>query len=178
VAAAVATAALPDASAARTGTSAARAASSTDRPAVDASAPAPGACSSAASTALGEGGTRSHLSGGPAPCCFLLLLPLPTTSTPRSPGEKVPAARAAGTPRPAVPGAPAAGSSSPSCASPTLAPALAPRVRLLGLGAWAGRTARHLRSPSAKNNCQNRTGTLRENKKGRETYSPPGRRGA
>jgi hypothetical protein len=48
-AAAVATAALRDASAAR-------AASPTDRPAAGASAPAPGACSSAASAALGEGG--------------------------------------------------------------------------------------------------------------------------
>jgi hypothetical protein len=45
----------------------ARATSSVDRLAAGSSAPAPGACSSAASTALGEGGAGSHLSGGPAP---------------------------------------------------------------------------------------------------------------
>jgi hypothetical protein len=57
----------PDAFAARAGTSAARAASLVDRPAAGAPAPAPGACSSAASTALGEGGAGSHLSGGVCP---------------------------------------------------------------------------------------------------------------
>jgi hypothetical protein len=155
VAAVVATTALPDASAAR-------ASSSVDRPAVGASAPTPDARSSTASAALGDRGALSHHSGGLAPRRFLLLLllPLPTTSTPRSPGEKVPAARAAGTPHPAVPSAPTAESSSPSCAPPALAPAVAPRARPLGLGAWAGLTAQHLRSPSTKNNCQNRAGTL------------------
>jgi hypothetical protein len=62
----VTTVALPDASAAR-------AASSVDRPGADASAPAPGACSSTASTTLGEGAAGSHLSGGPAPITLLLL---------------------------------------------------------------------------------------------------------
>jgi hypothetical protein len=62
-----ATAAPPDASVARASTSAARAASFVDRPAAGAPAPAPGTCSSAASTALGEGGAGSHLSGGACP---------------------------------------------------------------------------------------------------------------
>jgi hypothetical protein len=166
VAAAIATAALPDASAARAGAFTARAASSV---------PAPGACSSAASAALGEGGAGFHLSGGHAPRHFLLLPP--TTSTPRSPGKKVLAARAADTPRHAVPDTPAAGSSSPSCAPPTPAPIAAPRAWPLGLEAWASRTARRQQSPSAKNDYQNRSGTLRGNEGGK-TYSPPGRRGA
>jgi hypothetical protein len=87
VAAGVATAALPDASVTRAGTSATSTTPSIDRLVAGASAPAPGACSSAASTALGVGGAGSHLSGGPAACRFLPLLPFPTTSTPRSPRE-------------------------------------------------------------------------------------------
>jgi hypothetical protein len=65
----VAATALPDAPAARAGASSTRAVPSVDRLAPDASAPAPGACSSAASAALGEGGSGSHLSGGLACCC-------------------------------------------------------------------------------------------------------------
>jgi hypothetical protein len=122
----------------RAGTSAACAASSVDCPAAGASALAPGACSSAASVALDEGGAGSHLSGGAPPppprrCCPPPLLP-PPTSPPRSPGEKVPAARAAGTPHPSVPGAPAAGSFSPFCAPPAPASAAAPRARTQGVG--------------------------------------------
>jgi hypothetical protein len=135
VAAAVVTAALPNAFAASAGASVARAVSSTDRSEAGASAPAPGACS-AASAALGEGAQDPTSQVGACPRHFLLLLPLPTTSTPRSPGEKVPAARAAGTPRPVVPSAPTAGSSSPSWVPPALAPAVVPRARPLGLGAW------------------------------------------
>jgi hypothetical protein len=86
VAADVATVTLPDASAVRAGTSAACAASPADRPAAGASVPAPGACSSAASAALGKGRAGSHLSGG-APYRFPHPLPLPTMSTPTSPGE-------------------------------------------------------------------------------------------
>jgi hypothetical protein len=67
MAAAVATAALPDASALRASASTARAASSIDLPAA-------GACSSAASAALGEGGAGFHLSGGPAPVTLLFFL--------------------------------------------------------------------------------------------------------
>jgi hypothetical protein len=67
VAAAVATAALPDASVARAGTSAVRVASSIDRPAVGTSAPTPGACSSAASAALGEGAQGPTSQGGLPP---------------------------------------------------------------------------------------------------------------
>jgi hypothetical protein len=63
-AAGVAATALPDASTARAGASAARAASSIDRLAAGTSTPAPGTCPSATSTALGEGGAGSHLSGG------------------------------------------------------------------------------------------------------------------
>jgi hypothetical protein len=108
VAADVATVAPPDASAARTntsaahantsaacaGTSAARAASSVDRLVAGAPAPTPGACSSAASAALGEGARAPTSRGEPAPHRSLPL-PLPTTSPPRLPGEKVPAARPA-----------------------------------------------------------------------------------
>jgi hypothetical protein len=84
---------------------------------------------------LATGVEVSTSRGEPTPRCFLLL-PLPTTRTPRSPGEKVLAARAAGTPRPAVPGAPAAGSSAPSCALPALAPFTEPRAcaRAQGVG--------------------------------------------
>jgi hypothetical protein len=63
----VATVAPPDASAACAGTSAACADSSVDRPVAGASTPGPGACSSAAFTALGDGGAGSHLSGGACP---------------------------------------------------------------------------------------------------------------
>jgi hypothetical protein len=78
----------PDASAAGAGTSAARAASSVDRLAAGSPAPAPGACSSAASAALGEGGACSHLSGGPSPRRFPILLLPPTTSTPTLQGTE------------------------------------------------------------------------------------------
>jgi hypothetical protein len=61
VAAAVATAVLPNAFAACAGASVARIAPSVDHLAVRTSAPAPGACSSAASAALGEGSAGSHL---------------------------------------------------------------------------------------------------------------------
>jgi hypothetical protein len=128
---------------------AACAASSTDRPVVGASAPTTGACSSAASAALGEGARDSTSQGG-APHRSPLLPPLPTTSSPELPGERVPAARTAGTPRSAAPGAPAAGFSSPSCVPPAPAPVAARRRQPLGLGAWAGRTARRPRSPSTK----------------------------
>jgi hypothetical protein len=141
------TVAPPDASAARAGTSAACVASSVDRSAADTSAPAPGACSFAASAALGEGGVGSHLSGGPPRHFPPPLLP-PMTSTPTSPGEKVPAARAAGTLRLSAPGAPGAGSPAPSYAPPAPVPAATPRA--LGLGVWAGRTAQRSRPPSAR----------------------------
>jgi hypothetical protein len=142
-------AAPPDASAARAGTSAARVASSVDRPAAGAPALAPGACSSAASAALGEGGAGSHLSGRPAPHRFPLLLP-PTTSTPTSPGERVPAARTAGTLHLSAPGAPGTGSCTLSSAPPAPVPVVAPRARLSGLGVWAGQTAQRSRPPSAR----------------------------
>jgi hypothetical protein len=70
-------------------------------------------------------------------------------STPRSSGERVPAARAAETLHSSVPGAHAVGFSSPSCAPPVPALAATLRARSLGLGARAGRTARRPRSPTA-----------------------------
>jgi hypothetical protein len=165
VAADVATAALPD--------------TSVDRLVVGAPAPAPGACSSAASAALGDGDAGSHLSGGPAPHHSLPLLPFPMTSTPRSPGERVPTACAAGTPHPSVPGAPAAGSFAPSYASLAHAPTAALRAcaRARGVGG-SDRTAftttlcweeRSIRVTAA------RRGRTKE--KG-EAYSPAGRWGA
>jgi hypothetical protein len=77
-------------------------------------------------------------------------LPRSSTSTPKSLGKRVPAARAAGTLHSSATCAPAAGFSSPSCALPAPAPAVAPRVRALGLGAWADRTVRRPRSPAAE----------------------------
>jgi hypothetical protein len=115
------------ASAVRAGTSAVRAASLTSRLVTDATAPAPGDISSAASTALGEGGAGSHLSGRARPPS-LSSSSSSDASTPKSPGRRVPAARAAKTPH-SVPGALAAGFSSPSCASPAPAPATALRAR-------------------------------------------------
>jgi hypothetical protein len=111
--------------------------------------PAPGTCSSAASAALGEGAQAPTLRGA-CPRRFLPPLPLPTMSTSTSLGERVPAAHAAGIPRSFVLVAPAAGSSAPAYAPP--APALAAAPRALGLGAWAGRTARRPRSPSTGRN--------------------------
>jgi hypothetical protein len=178
VAAAVATAALPDASVARASASAVRAASSTDRPVAGASAP-PRALAPLPPLPLSAREAQDPTSQGDLPPGAFFFFSLSRQRVLRGHREeKVPAAHAAGTPRPAVPSAPAAGSSSPSSVPPALAPTTAPRARPLGLGAWAGQTTQHLRSPYAKNDCQNRAGTLRESKKGRKTYSPPGRRGA
>jgi hypothetical protein len=140
VVAAVATAALPDASAARAGTSAMRATSSIDRLAAGASSPAPGACSSATSAALGEGARDSASRGEPAPHHTPLLPPPPSTSSLGSPGERAPAA----------PSAPSTRCSSPSCARPALAPVATRRGWLLGSEAWAGPTVRRPQSPSAE----------------------------
>jgi hypothetical protein len=63
----IATATSPATSAARAGTSAGRATSLLDCLATGALAPAPGVASSAASAALGEGGSGSHLSGRARP---------------------------------------------------------------------------------------------------------------
>jgi hypothetical protein len=60
--------------------------------------------------------------------------PRRTTSTPKSPGKRIPTARAAGTPHSSVPGAPVTGSSSPSCAPPAPIPAAAPRARARAQG--------------------------------------------
>jgi hypothetical protein len=130
----------PDASAART-------ASFVDCQAAGAPAPAPSACSSAASAALGEGGAASHLSGGPAPRHFPHPLLPPTTSTPTSLGETVPAARGAGTLHLSAPGA---GSPAHSSAPPAPVPAAAPRAPAPGIGVWAGRTVQHPRPPSTR----------------------------
>jgi hypothetical protein len=151
VALVAAAAALPDASVAHAGASAARTASSTDRPVAGASAPTTGACSSAASAALGDGVRDSTSLGEPAPYHSPLLpSPPPTTSSLGSPGERAPAARAAGTPRFVAPDATAAGCSSPSCAQLTPTLVAARRGLLLGPGAWAGQTVRHPQSRSAE----------------------------
>jgi hypothetical protein len=141
---------LADAPATLVSASVARAASSTDRPVTGASAPSVGACSSTASTALGDGGGGFHLSWEARPRRSPLPLPLTTTNSPESPGERAPAAHAAGTPHSLAPGAPAAGSSSPSCALPTPVPVTARRGQPPGLGALAGQPVRHPLSLSAK----------------------------
>jgi hypothetical protein len=125
----------------------ARASSSVDRSAAGARA---GTCSSTASAAIGEGGAGSHLSRGPAPHRLPLLLLPPMTSTPASPGERAPAARAAGTPHLSAPGVPVAGSCTPSSALPAPVPVAAPHARVPGLRVWAGQTAQRSRPPSAK----------------------------
>jgi hypothetical protein len=147
----VAATAPPAVSAARVGASAARGASLVGCLVAGAPAPTPGAVSSAASAALGEAVKAPTSRGEPGPHHFPPSCPRLTTGTPRSRGRRAPAARAAGTPHSSVPGAPVAGCSAPSCA--LLAPVLAsaPRARVLGLGAWAGRTARRSRPLSARN---------------------------
>jgi hypothetical protein len=146
-----ATVALPDTSAARASATTARAASSTNRLVVGASAPTRGACSSTSPAALGDRGRGFHLSGGARPHRSPLLpRPPPTTNSPGSPGERAPAARAAGTPHSVAPGAPVAGCSSPSGVRPAPAPVAVRRGRPLGPGAWAGQTVRRPRSLSAE----------------------------
>jgi hypothetical protein len=106
--------------------------------------------------------------------------PRSTTNTPKSPGRRVPAARAAETPHSSVPGAPVAGSSSP-CVPPAPAPAAALCACVLGLGAWAGRTARRSRSRAAekKRKVRPRRHVAREwRERRRKLYSPAGPRGA
>jgi hypothetical protein len=136
----VATVTPPFTSAARDSTSTVCAASLTGCLATGATAPAPGAVSSAASATLGEGAwaptSRGELAPRHSPPPPPPPLPRPTMSTPKSPGERVPGARAAGTLHSSAPGALATGSSSPSCT--------------LGLGAWADRTAPRPRSPTAE----------------------------
>jgi hypothetical protein len=110
--------------------------------------PAPGAVSSAASAALGEGGTGSHLSGRARP-------PSLSSSSSSSDDEY----------------SEVAGGESPCCSRSRNSSLLCSRrsrrrilfsflhaarscshrcaARALGLGAWAGRIARHPRSPAA-----------------------------
>jgi hypothetical protein len=145
----IAAAASPGISAARADTSAARAASLLDCLETGAPTPAPGVGSSAASAALGDGAQVPASRGELVPHRSPPPLPRPTTNTPKSPGKRVPAARAVGTLHSSAPGTPAAGFSSPSCAPPAPAPAAAPRVRTLRLGAWADRTTRRPWSPAA-----------------------------
>jgi hypothetical protein len=144
-----ASAARANASAVRTGTSASCAASSVNLPATGAPAPAPSTHSSTASAALGEGAGLPPLKGA-CPRRFPLLLLSPMTSTPVSPGERVPAARAAGTPHPSAPGAPGVRSHAPSSALPAPVPVAAPRAHVPGLGVWAGQTVQCSQPPSAR----------------------------
>jgi hypothetical protein len=141
--------ALPDASAARAGASAACAAPPTDRPVAGASAPATDACPSTASTALGDRGGGTHLSGGARP---------PSLSSSSFDNDEFSGVAGGESPyysrsrysSSVAPGAPAAGSSSSSCVRPTLVPVVVPHTRPLGLGVWVGQTARLRTSPSAK----------------------------
>jgi hypothetical protein len=127
----------------------ARAALSTDCTAAFASAPAPSACSPAASAALGEGGAGSHLSGGARP---------PSLSSSSSDDDEY--SEAAGGESPCFS---RSRYSSFLCSQPShrrillsfLRAALSCSRRCVartrGLGAWAGRTARRPRPPSARN---------------------------
>jgi hypothetical protein len=147
-AAGVTTAALPDASAARTGASATRAAPSVDRLVVGASAPSPGACSSAASTALGEGGAGSHLSGGLPPIAlFLLFLSRRRVLRGRRGRESLLLAQ----PEFLVPLFPVLLSPDPSLLLARRSLLLPPlrSACVLRLGAWAGRTTWRSQPPSA-----------------------------
>jgi hypothetical protein len=166
-----AAAVLADAPAVLAGASVTRAASSSHRSAV-------GACSSATSAALGDRGGGLHLSGGPAPRRSLFPPPRPTTSSPESPGERVPTARAAGTPHPTAPGAPAVGFSSPSYAPPFLSLTAARRGRSPGNGALVDPTVRRPRSPSSNGIYQDHTSTSRGTERKEEAYLPAGRREA
>jgi hypothetical protein len=133
------------------GTSSTRAASLMDCLAVGAPAPTPGACSSAASTALGEGSAGSHLSAGACP-------PSLSSSSSSSSSDDEYSEVAGGESsycshcrnssllcswrscrRILFSFLHAARSYSRRCAT-----------RALGLGAWAGRTARRSRSPAAR----------------------------
>jgi hypothetical protein len=172
-----ATAALADASAALAGASVARTASSTDRPAAGTSAPAAGACSSATFAALGDGGGGFHLLGEARPPSLSSFSSSSNDELSRVAGERVPAARAAGTPRPAASGAPAAGFSSPSYAPPSLAPTAARRGRPPGHGAPVDLTVRRSLPPSANGIKITPTRHEKTKRKG-EAYLPAGSREA
>jgi hypothetical protein len=169
----VAAAAPPAVSVARAGASAARVASLVGYLATGVPAPARGAVSSAASAARGEGVKAPSSRGEPGPRRFPPPPRRPTTSTPRSRGRRAPAARVAETPHSSIPGAPAAGCSAPSCAPPAPALPAAPRARMLGLGAWAGRTAQRSWPLSAKNRQGLKTHRYPANRqnKGRRKYT-------
>jgi hypothetical protein len=140
--------ALPDASAAHAGASAACAASSVERLAAGTSTLAPGTCTSVASVALGEGGAGSHLSGA-CPPSLSSASPSPDDEYSEVAGGESPCCshsryssfRCSQRSRRRILRSflRAARSCSRRCAA-----------RALGLGAWAGRTARHPRPPSAK----------------------------
>jgi hypothetical protein len=112
-------------STARAGASAACTASLMGCLATGTPAPAPGAVSFAASTALGEGGAGSHLSGRAHPPSLSSSL-LSDDEYSEVVREESPCCSCS---RNSLPGAPVAGSSSPSYASPTPVPAAAPRAR-------------------------------------------------
>jgi hypothetical protein len=146
-AAGVATTVLPDASAARAGASATHVVPSVDRLVAGASAPAPGAGSSATSAALGEGAQAPTSQGGLPPVALLLLF-LSRRRILR--GRRGRESLLLAQPEFLVPLLPALPPPDPSlllARRPLLLPPLRPRA--LGLGAWAGRTARRSRSPSA-----------------------------
>jgi hypothetical protein len=140
--------------------------------------PAPGAVSSAASAALGE--------GAQAPTSRGKLVPhrsppsRPMTSTPKSPGRRVPAALAAGTPHSSVPDALAAGFSSPSCAPPAPAPAAAPRACSGSERGRVGPCGVHGHTLQGIRERSDLAGASQEEwrERRRRLYSPAGPRGA
>jgi hypothetical protein len=136
-------------SAARAGTSTACADSSVDRPAAGASALALGACSSVASAALGEGGAGSHLSRGAwPPSLFSSSFSSDNESSDVAGGKPLLLAQLEFF-VPLLPELPPSDPPLLLTRRPLLFPPLR-RMRALGLGAWAGRTALHSQPPSAK----------------------------
>jgi hypothetical protein len=171
VAPVVVAATLPDASAAR-------ATSCTDRPAAGASAPITGACSSSASAALGEGARDSTSQGGPPLITLLFfLLSRRRILWSRRWRESVLLAQPVLF-VPLLPALPPPDSLFLPARRPLLLPSLCGAGNCSGLGRGRVRPRGVHGHPLLKNDCQNRVGTLQQNKKGRKAYSPPGCRGA
>jgi hypothetical protein len=147
-AAGVAAAAPPDASATCAAGSTTRAAPSIDRLVAGASALAPGACSSAASATLGEGAQAPTSQGGCPPVTFFLLF-LSRRRVLR--GRRGRESLLLAQPEFLVPLSPTPPPPDPSLLLTRRLLLLPPlrRARTLGLGAWAGRTARCSWPPSA-----------------------------
>jgi hypothetical protein len=101
--------------------------------------------------------------------------PPPRTSTPRSPGRRAPAARAAGTPRSATRGARGIALRAPSCAPPAPALVAAPPDQARGSQEWAERISRRSGSPSASEDVKgaSETQSIIKIKNGAKEYALP-----